>query len=89
MRRVTALKVRSWVAWNVRRRRWALGLTMDSAAKRAGLNVRHWEKIESQEVYVTLKTLVRLSYALGVEVPDLLNGAKTPQPGRQRDSMCA
>ncbi len=50
----------------------ALGLTLAAAAERAGMDWRHWQKVEAGEVNVTLRTLVRLAEALGLEEAALL-----------------
>ena len=49
---------------NVRQLRVALGLTQTTAAQRAGIYWRHWQKIEYGTVNVTLSTLVGIAYAL-------------------------
>lgn len=64
--------VRRRVAAQVRRIRIAKQLTQEAAAGEAGLAVRHFRKIESAEVNVTLDTLVKVAAALGVDVAELL-----------------
>ncbi len=66
------LLLRRWLARNVRRRREALKLTLAAAAERAGMDWRHWQKVEAGEVNVTLRTLARLAEALGLEEATLL-----------------
>jgi transcriptional regulator with XRE-family HTH domain len=56
---------------NVRALRTAALLTVQGAAKRAGLHWRHWQKIEAGEINATLLTLTRLAHALNV-TPDVL-----------------
>jgi transcriptional regulator with XRE-family HTH domain len=49
------------------RRRW----TQEEAAELAGLNPRHYQKLEEGSVNVTLRTLERLCRAFGVDVAQL------------------
>ena len=46
------------------RKRW----TQERAAEAAGLNSRHYQKLEKGKVNVTLGTLERLAKAFGVDV---------------------
>lgn len=46
--------------------------TQERAAERCGLVPRHYQKLESGEVNITLKTLQRLCDAFGVDVTELL-----------------
>lgn len=62
-------ELRRLLAANVHRYRGTLGLTVEAAAERADLDRRHWQKVEAGEVNATLRTLARLSRALGVAVP--------------------
>jgi transcriptional regulator with XRE-family HTH domain len=62
---------------NVRALRLAAGLTLKKAAERAQMHWRHWQKIETGEIHVTLRTLVRLAQVLRVDVASLLGD---PQP---------
>jgi transcriptional regulator with XRE-family HTH domain len=64
-------RVRRKLAANARRLREGAGLTLEEAAHRAGLHWRHWQKIESGEVNLTLASLARVADALRVE-PALL-----------------
>lgn len=52
--------------------RTGAGLTIEAAAERAGLDVRHWQKVEAAETSATLRTLARLAAGLGVDVAALL-----------------
>ncbi len=65
-------EARRRLASQVRRIRVARGLTQEAAADGAGLAVRHFQKIEAEEVNVTLDTLCKLAAALGVDVSELL-----------------
>jgi transcriptional regulator with XRE-family HTH domain len=64
--------IRLRLASCVRRIRTSKGLTQEAAADRAGLAVRHFQKIEAAEVNVTLNSLARIAAALQVDVSDLL-----------------
>jgi transcriptional regulator with XRE-family HTH domain len=55
----------------LKRRRRELGLTQEGVAERLGIVVRQYQKIEAGEVNVTLRTLARLSSALGLEIREL------------------
>jgi transcriptional regulator with XRE-family HTH domain len=57
---------------NVRTRRLAAGLTLKAAAQRAEMHWRHWQKIETGQINITLLTLVRLAVALQVDAAALL-----------------
>ncbi len=48
------------------------GLTLEEVAHRAGMHVRHWQKIEAGEVNATLRTLARVADALEVDPTRLL-----------------
>lgn len=66
-------RLRRRVAKNVRARRAAHGLSREAAAAKASMDVRHWAKVEAGEHAVTLRTLAKLSIALGVDARDLLD----------------
>jgi transcriptional regulator with XRE-family HTH domain len=68
---VTAL-LQERVGVAVRRLREDRGLTQEQLANAAGLAARHVQKIEAGEVNVTLRTLVCLGTALGVDAGILL-----------------
>jgi transcriptional regulator with XRE-family HTH domain len=55
----------------LRARRRQLRLTQEDVAERLGMITRQYQKIESGEVNVTLRTLVRLCDALSVELREL------------------
>ena len=57
----------------------AAGLSVMEAATRAGVNWRHWQKIESAEHSVTMRTLAHLSNGLGVD-PSVLVGPMMERP---------
>ena len=61
------------LAQAVKRRRVALGLTQEDAAHAIRIATRHYQKLESGEVNVTLRTLVRVAEAFEIEVRDLLS----------------
>ena len=49
------------------RRKW----TQENAAEHAHMNPRHYQKLEEGTVNVTVRTLVRLANAFGLDVRDL------------------
>ena len=56
---------------NVRALRLAADLTVKQAAARAGLNPRHWQKIEEGTCNVTIKTQAKLCKAFTCPLQDL------------------
>jgi transcriptional regulator with XRE-family HTH domain len=64
--------LRRQLAAAVRRIRQEKGLTLEDAAHAAQMHWRHWQKVEAGQVNATLRTLARLSVALGVEPRRLL-----------------
>lgn len=52
--------------------RHGVGLTLETASERAGLDLRHWQKVESGGMNITLATLVKLADALSVPPMQLL-----------------
>ena len=68
-------ELRRRLAASVAHYRAALGLTVEAAAERADLDRRHWQKVEAGETNATLRTLGRLTRALGVEVRRLFDQA--------------
>jgi transcriptional regulator with XRE-family HTH domain len=71
-------RIRKRIASNVRRQREKAELTLEEVAHRAGMHWRHWQKVEAGEVNATLKTLARLSDALGVDPAELLKPEARP-----------
>jgi transcriptional regulator with XRE-family HTH domain len=67
-------RLRRQLAASVRRIRQEKKLTLEDVAHRAQMHWRHWQKVEAGEVNATLRTLARLSTALGVEPANLLEG---------------
>jgi transcriptional regulator with XRE-family HTH domain len=57
---------------NLRRQRSALGLSQEEVAERLGIATRHYQKIESGELNVTLATLCKVADALRIEPAILL-----------------
>jgi len=56
----------------LKRRRRELGLTQEDVADTLGIVARQYQKIESGDTNVTLRTLVRLAVALQTDLRDLL-----------------
>jgi transcriptional regulator with XRE-family HTH domain len=48
-----------------------LDISQEEAADRAGMAARQWQRVEAGTA-ITLRTLVSVAVALGVEVADLL-----------------
>jgi transcriptional regulator with XRE-family HTH domain len=61
------------LAANVRRYRKERQLTQEAAAQAMGMATRHFQKLESGELNVTLRTLAAVAKALGVNIADLVS----------------
>jgi transcriptional regulator with XRE-family HTH domain len=59
------------LAWNVREWRTFRQATVERLAELAELSPRHIQKIEAGEANVTLATIVKVAFALGVDLRDL------------------
>ena len=59
------------VSRNIRRLRYAAGLTLQQAARRGGMGLRRWQKAEAGETNLTLKTISKLCARLGVDPVEL------------------
>ena len=66
-----AQAVRMRIAAQIRRLRAVRHMSQEGLAQRAGLAVRHVQKIEAGEVNVTVATLVVMAICLGVDVATL------------------
>lgn len=55
-----------------KRERARLGWTQEKTAESAGMNIRHYQKVEGASVNATLDTVEQLAQAFGVDVIDLL-----------------
>ena len=71
MRPVTVPQVLRAIARNTRTIRSALKISQEEAADRAGIVPRLWQRVENADP-ITIKTLVAIAGALGVEPADLL-----------------
>jgi len=71
VRPVTVPQVLKAIAHNTRTLRSALGISQEEAAHRAGMVPRLWQRVENADP-ITIKTLVAVAGALGVEPADLL-----------------
>ena len=60
------------LAANVRNIRTRLGISQEEAADRAGMAVRQWQRVESGRDAITLRTVVTVASALGLEASELL-----------------
>lgn len=63
--------LRARLAKSAKRLRLAREATQEEIAERASLNPRHYQKIETGGVNVTLNTLEQLCQAFGVDVTEL------------------
>ena len=61
-------RLQARLAAGLRRERSRQGWTQERAAELAGLNPRHYQKLEEGTVNVTVRTLERLCRAYGVDV---------------------
>lgn len=77
------------LATSARQRRLALGLTIDAAAERCGVDPRHLQAIEAGATNVMLATLLRLADGLSTDVAGLLAPPKVGQPIPLRGSAKA
>src|SRR5262245_55853121 len=68
------------VSRNVKRLRCMAGLTATEAAKRGGLALRTWQKIEAGDGNTTMLSLAKVCVGLGVEVEELF--AEPPRGSR-------
>lgn len=71
MRPVTVPQVLKAIARNTRAIRSSLEISQEEAAHRAGVVPRLWQRVENADP-ITIKTLVAVAAALGVEPADLL-----------------
>ncbi len=70
---------------NIRRVRLARGWSQEVTAEKAGLGARHFQDIESgRRNGVRLETIERIAKALRVEVWQLLQPDRFPEPKIQR-----
>lgn len=66
----------------VRELRQERELTLQGAADRTGLDLKHFQKVEAGQINLTLVTLLRIADGLGVELSDLFVAG--PRPARRR-----
>jgi transcriptional regulator with XRE-family HTH domain len=59
------------LATSAKRERARLGWTQEQVAEEAGLNIRHYQKVEEGTVNVTLRTVELLAEAFGIDVADM------------------
>lgn len=71
--RLTAhLLLQRRIASRLRELRLERGLTQEAVASRAGLALRHLQKIEAAQVNLTIESLAKVAAALRVEPKELL-----------------
>jgi transcriptional regulator with XRE-family HTH domain len=68
----------------VRDLRHGRGWTLETAAERALLDLKHFQKIEAGTINVTLVTLVRLAAGFGVPLSELFSTSSSPGRPRRR-----
>jgi transcriptional regulator with XRE-family HTH domain len=68
----------------VRALRQAKGWTLEEAAEKGDLDLKHWQKIEAGTVNVTLVTLVRIAEGLGETVGGLFGTPVAPRGRRSK-----
>lgn len=66
------------LAANVRRLRGERGLTLQAMSEFSGVNIRHLQKIEAQDVDPGLSTVQRLAEGFDVDPVELLVGPSCP-----------
>ena len=70
-RRAKKATAQGRLAASAKRERARLGWTQEQVAENAGLNIRHYQKVEEGTVNVTLRTVELLAEAFGVDVADM------------------
>ncbi len=65
----------------IRTFRTAGSVTQASAAARAGMDLKRWQKIERGAANVTVRTLVRMAEALGVSFWEVVGQAQSKRRG--------
>lgn len=65
-------RLRRRIALNVRRLRAERKLSAIDASEKVAMHWRLWQKLEAGDTNVTLRTLVRVAYALDVDPRELL-----------------
>jgi transcriptional regulator with XRE-family HTH domain len=68
----------------VRALRQAKGWTLEEAAEKGDLDLKHWQKIEAGTVNVTLVTLVRIAEGLGETLGGLFGTPRTAKGSRSK-----
>lgn len=70
---------------NIRRARLLRGWTQEVTAEKAGLPVRHFQDIETgRRPGIRLATIERIAKVMRLEVWELLQPGKIPEPARER-----
>ncbi|HEY1349896.1 MAG TPA: helix-turn-helix transcriptional regulator [Ktedonobacteraceae bacterium] len=64
-------QVQRRLAANVRKIRQRLGMTQEDVAHVMSMATRHYQKLESGELNITLKTLTRVAQAFGMDIQEL------------------
>jgi len=77
-------QVLRYIAGNVHRLRRERGLTQEKLAEATGIETNYVQMIEHASTNLSVKVLVHLADALGVEVEALLQPAELPEVKRGR-----
>lgn len=84
MRDPHVAQVLQYIGGNVYRLRHERGLTQEKLAEAAGIETNYVQMIERATTNLSVKVLVNLADALGVEVEELLRSAEPPPVRRGR-----
>ena len=68
MRSLDVPGIRHRLGANMRRFRLAARLTQLQASERAGLDVRHWQKVERAQTNPGLTSIARVAFGLDVDI---------------------
>lgn len=83
-KRTCSPKASRWileVSQDITRLRLARKLTQEQAAERAGIHLRHWQKIETAErPDICLSTLWRIAKAFGLHPSEIVSTDATSRP---------
>jgi transcriptional regulator with XRE-family HTH domain len=71
----TTLAVQKEIGRRIRDARLAAGLTQEEAAAAAGIDTKRWQRLEQGSVNATVRTLARVSAALGMTFWALVGAA--------------
>jgi transcriptional regulator with XRE-family HTH domain len=70
------------VALNLRRERYAKGLTQEDLAERIGISARYLGQVERGQSSASVTVLGRIAEALGIDARELLRPRRNTRPRR-------